>query len=125
MSQHHKRLSGRKRQERNRKILAASDVCHLCGQPGSDAIDHVIPFARCAALGLDPDAPSNLKPAHHDVAPYCNRRKGGRTPEQAGMKLIRAPGKPAWLPTLTITIGLRNAPDSWRDYLYWNAELEE
>ena len=25
----------------------------------------------------------------------------------------------------SVTIGLRNAPDSWRDFLYWNAELDE
>jgi hypothetical protein len=24
-----------------------------------------------------------------------------------------------------ITIGLRQAPESWRDYLYWNLELDE
>ena len=28
------------------------------------------------------------------------------------------------LPGLAITIRWHNAPDSWRDYLYWNAELE-
>ena len=28
----------------------------------------------------------------------CNRRKGGRTPEQASMKLIRRPAKPRWTP---------------------------
>ena len=29
------------------------------------------------------------------------------------------------MPAIRITIGLRNAPDSWRDFLYWNAELDE
>ena len=24
----------------------------------------------------------------------------------------------------TIMIGIRNAPDSWRDYLYWHIELD-
>ena len=24
-----------------------------------------------------------------------------------------------------VTIGLRSAPESWRDYLYWNLELDE
>ena len=24
-----------------------------------------------------------------------------------------------------LTIGLRHTPDSWRDYLYWNVELDE
>ncbi len=84
MSQHHKRISGRKRQERNTRILAASDVCHICGHPGSDAIDHVSPLGRATSAAeakrLDEDL-NNLKPAHHDVpcptcGERCNRTKG-------------------------------------------------
>jgi 5-methylcytosine-specific restriction endonuclease McrA len=55
----------------------------------------------------------------------CNRRKGGRTPEQAGMKLIRPPKRPDRVPALRITFGLRNAPESWRDYVYWNVKLDD
>jgi hypothetical protein len=40
------------------------------------------------------------------------------------MRLISQPVKPDRLPGLAITISLKNAPDSWRDYLYWNVELE-
>ena len=79
MSEHHRRMSGSARQRRNARILAASDVCHICGHPGADAVDHVIPLARG---GSDTD-PANLKPAHHDVAcpdcgERCNRAKGMR-----------------------------------------------
>ena len=86
MSQHHKRISGAKRQARNRRILAASDVCHICGHPGSDAVDHVKALSRAAdadeARLLDTD-PSNLRPAHHDVecptcGERCNRTKGAK-----------------------------------------------
>lgn len=86
MSQHHKRLSGSARQKRNRAILAASDVCHICGHPGSDAVDHVKALARAKdaaeAKRLDED-PSNLRPAHHDVpcatcGERCNRSKGDK-----------------------------------------------
>jgi 5-methylcytosine-specific restriction endonuclease McrA len=55
----------------------------------------------------------------------CNRRKGGRTPEEARMRLVKPPRRPDSAPAIRITIGLRNAPDSWRDYLYWNMELDE
>ena len=55
----------------------------------------------------------------------CNRRKGGRTPEEARMRLIRPPRRPMSAPAIRITIGLRSAPESWRDYLYWNLELDE
>jgi 5-methylcytosine-specific restriction endonuclease McrA len=55
----------------------------------------------------------------------CNRRKGGRTPGEAGMRLVRPPRRPHSAPAVRITIGLRDAPDSWRDYLYWNLELDD
>ena len=53
----------------------------------------------------------------------CNNRKGGRTPREANMRLIRPPVKPKWMPVVTLTLGIKNAPLSWRDYLYWNIEL--
>jgi hypothetical protein len=37
---------------------------------------------------------------------------------------LKAPVKPKWTPRLTLMIGIRNAPESWRDYLYWNMELD-
>ena len=86
MSQHHARMGGRKRQQRNRKILAASDVCHICGHAGSDAVDHVKALARARddaeAKRLDTD-PTNLRPAHHDApcptcGRRCNREKGAK-----------------------------------------------
>ena len=55
----------------------------------------------------------------------CNRKKGGRIPSEASMKLIRKPTHPAWIPALRITIGFKEVPQSWRDYLYWNIELVE
>lgn len=53
----------------------------------------------------------------------CNRDKGGRTPQEAGMRLVRKPTRPDWLPAMRITIGFTEVPSSWRDYLYWNVEL--
>ena len=55
----------------------------------------------------------------------CNQKKGGRTPHEAGMRLMRPPRRPDSAPAIRITVGLRNAPESWRDYLYWNVELDE
>lgn len=55
------------------RILATTDVCWICGNPGADAVDHKVPLARGGT-----DDPSNLAPAHHDVAPYCNRVKSDR-----------------------------------------------
>jgi hypothetical protein len=55
----------------------------------------------------------------------CNRRKGGRTPAEAGMRLIRRPKRPKRAPSIRVTFGLRDAPESWRDYVYWNVELSD
>lgn len=57
----------RKKRER---ILRGSDVCHICGKPGADSVDHVIPLARGGT-----NDPSNLRPAH--MFP-CNRSKGDK-----------------------------------------------
>jgi hypothetical protein len=41
------------------------------------------------------------------------------------MHLKRTPKRPVRAPAIRITVGLRNAPDHWRDYLYWNVELDD
>jgi len=50
----------------------------------------------------------------------CNRKKGDRTPEEAGFHLIRKPRRPEALPALTLRLGVSRAPESWRDYLFWD-----
>lgn len=60
----------------------------------------------------------------------CNQKKGGRTPEQASMKLLSIPVKPKKLPEMRITIVWRKGmPTDWAQWLtdavYWNGELEE
>lgn len=52
------------------RVLAASDICIMCGHSGSQATDHVIPVARGGAR-LDPD---NLAPIHGiERCPVCGR----------------------------------------------------
>jgi len=55
----------------------------------------------------------------------CNRQKGGRTPSEASMRLIKNPMRPTWVPSIRITIEVHKIPESWRDYLYWNVEIIE
>jgi hypothetical protein len=50
-------------------------------------------------------------------------KKGGRTPEEAGMSLIRKPKAPIWIPLLPMSLGIKETPDPWKDYLYLNLEL--
>jgi 5-methylcytosine-specific restriction endonuclease McrA len=77
--------------------------------------DHVVPIARGGRKTWDNIVTACLP---------CNNRKSGCTPEEARMKLIKRPEKPSWQPSITLTIGIKNAPESWRDYLYWNLELD-
>lgn len=68
-----------RREARSARPIAPNDVCAYCCQPSERmTIDHVIPI--CQGGGNDP---WNLVPACF----RCNSRKGGRTPEQAGMVL--------------------------------------
>jgi 5-methylcytosine-specific restriction endonuclease McrA len=57
----------------------------------------------------------------------CNSRKGNRTPEEAGLRLIRKPKKPRWRPFLEVQFA-KSHDHSWRHFLdlaYWNVELGE
>jgi 5-methylcytosine-specific restriction endonuclease McrA len=55
----------------------------------------------------------------------CNRRKGGRTPEQARMELYRKPGPPEYLPVMpSVEIGAANLPARWRLYLSGGTQIQ-
>ena len=93
--------------------------CQYCGKPFASSeltFDHVVPVAQGGRKDWE-----NIV----SCCITCNRRKGGRTPVQAGMTLIRVPKRPEKAPAIRITFGLRNAPESWRDYVYWNVELDD
>ena len=47
------------------------DICHLCGGPGADTVDHI----QARALG-GTDALDNLAPAHR----FCNTGRGAADP---------------------------------------------
>jgi 5-methylcytosine-specific restriction protein A len=50
-------------------ILAASNICWLCGKHGANTVDHVIPLSHGGTNDI-----SNLKPAHK----RCNSSRGNR-----------------------------------------------
>ena len=94
-------------------------TCQYCVEPLSSAdltFDHVVPVAQGGRKDWENIVTCCIR---------CNRRKGGRAPEQAGMHLIRVPRRPDRAPAIRIKIGLRTAPESWRDYFYWNIELDD
>lgn len=93
-------------------------TCQYCGKkfPTEDlTFDHVVPIVKGGAKTWE-----NIVTCCFE----CNHRKGGATPDEAGMKLVRQPREPEWVPSLHLTIGFRRAPEAWRDYIYWNIELE-
>ena len=106
----------------NRRNIYARDECRCqyCGRKHSSSelsLDHVLPRVQ----GGD-DSWENLVCA----CVRCNARKGGRTPRQASMRLIRIPRRPRRSPATTIRVG---APSyrSWKAFLddaYWTVELD-
>ncbi len=105
----------------NRRNLFARDNnrCQYCGEkfPTSElSLDHVMPRSQGGLATWENIVCACVK---------CNIRKGGRTPKQANMKLIRMPAKPRRNPS----ISLKLADDryaSWKAFLdnaYWSVEL--
>jgi len=53
--------------QRQRILRNHGRICHLCSGGGADGVDHVRPG--------DDHSDANLRPVHHNVAPFCHRRK--------------------------------------------------
>jgi len=106
----------------NRRNLFARDRnrCQYCGKryPTSElSLDHVIPRSRGGTTSWE-----NVVCA----CTRCNVRKGGRTPQEAGMRLIAPPRRPRRSPVLTIKLS-DSRYASWKqflDFAYWNVELK-
>ncbi|MFN2548790.1 MAG: HNH endonuclease, partial [Myxococcales bacterium] len=85
-------------------------------------LDHVVPRSRGGVTSWENVVCSCVG---------CNLRKGGRTPEEAHMRLTRHPSRPRWTPFF------RGPPRSgafyqqWLPFLtlsdmaYWNTELAD
>jgi 5-methylcytosine-specific restriction endonuclease McrA len=100
------------------------NTCQYCGQrfARSDLnLDHVVPRSQGGLSRWE-----NVVCSCHG----CNRRKGGRTPEQSGMRLLRAARRPEWTPFMLETFSPRRYKE-WAPFLstvdvsYWNTELQE
>ena len=106
----------------NRRNIFARDhnQCQYCGKKFPTAelsLDHVIPRSQGGATTWE-----NIVCACVD----CNVRKGGRTPRQANMTLIRKPEKPKRSPLLNLKLTQKKY-QSWQSFLdnaYWSVELK-
>ncbi|HWL92850.1 MAG TPA: HNH endonuclease [Phycisphaerae bacterium] len=106
----------------NRRNLYARDSsrCQYCGHRYSTtelSLDHIIPRSQNGPTTWENVVCACLK---------CNIKKGGRTPEQAHMKLIRAAAKPKRNPCISIKLA-DDRYASWKAFLdnaYWSVELK-
>ncbi len=102
--------------------LRDDNTCQYCGRrlPREGLnLDHVVPRSQGGQTTWENVVCCCIR---------CNLKKGGRTPEQAGMRLLRRPFKPRWSPL----IRRRLRPGilaKWRPFIseadaaYWNTEL--
>lgn len=102
-----------------RKSVFARDafMCQYCGKTfmAEDlTLDHVLPRAQGGTTTW-----SNVCCA---CVP-CNQTKANKTPEQAGMTLLRKPKMPNKVMQITVKADLRHMPDEWADY--WDVLLEK
>ncbi len=106
----------------NRRNLFARDGnrCQYCGKgfPTSElSLDHVVPRSRGGQTSWE-----NIVCA----CVACNVKKGGRTPQEARMKLVRPPVKPKRSPLLAMKLG-NPKYESWKTFLdnaYWSVDLK-
>ncbi len=99
-------------------------TCQYCGRrlPRSELnLDHVVPRSRGGSTSWENVVCSCVA---------CNLRKGGRTPEEAGMRLRRSAARPQW--TAVFRAAARRAfYRQWMPFLglvdaaYWNVELRD
>lgn len=102
-----------------KNVLVGRDrgVCQYCGErfmTNDLTLDHVVP-RRLGGKTTWENVVAACVP--------CNQGKGGRTPEQAKMKLIRKPVRPHTIIDVSIKMNLDRLPDEWRDY--WDVALTE
>jgi 5-methylcytosine-specific restriction endonuclease McrA len=105
----------------NRRNIFARDhnTCQYCGKRSSTSelsLDHVIPRSQGGKSTWDNIVCACLR---------CNVRKGGRTPQEAGIRLVRAPMKPRRNPVIHFKLS-DDRYASWKQFLdtaYWDVEL--
>jgi 5-methylcytosine-specific restriction endonuclease McrA len=106
----------------NRRNIFARDSnrCQYCGKKFSTidlSLDHVIPRSQAGKTTWDNIVCCCVK---------CNVKKGGRTPEQAHMKLLSKPVKPKRSPAISFKL-TDERYHSWKQFLdeaYWTVELK-
>ncbi len=96
----------------SRRSVFARDnfTCQYCGMTSKElTIDHVVPKRHGGGMHWE-----NLVACCR----RCNTKKGDKTPEKAGMKLMRAPRRPRYTPYISLNKYVAGTKhEIWRDYL--------
>lgn len=95
-----------------RRTVLARDhyTCQYCGaQPPKSrlTVDHVVPRSR----GGETDWRNVVT-----ACMPCNQRKGQKTPEEAGMRLLASPQRPRY--AALVLLGRAQVHEVWRKYMY-------
>lgn len=96
---------------RRNLLLRDNYRCQYCsGEPGLRElnVDHVLPRSRGGR-----DTWDNLVISCRS----CNLKKGKRTPDEAGMHLLRPPSKPGWSTAAHIALTTRTPFLEWQPFL--------
>jgi 5-methylcytosine-specific restriction endonuclease McrA len=79
--------------------------------------DHVVPRAQAGTTCWE-----NIVMACYG----CNGRKAARTPQQAGLTLLKQPVRPSWLPVVAFKLDPSlSVPEAWINWVYWHGKLDE
>jgi len=88
-------------------VLRRDDYrCQYCGvhcSPSKITVDHVVPQSRGGQSTW-----KNLVAC----CSKCNHKKDNRTPDEAGLKLLTKPVRPAWMETFSF-----GAKEEWKAYI--------
>ena len=95
---------------RRNVFLRDDHMCQYCGKSFGHSglsLDHVMPRSRGGETSWENIVAACLK---------CNVKKGGRTPQEAGMRLRNHPSKPRRNPALTRQLSLQKYA-AWRRFV--------
>lgn len=87
-------------------------TCQYCGEQFTShklTLDHVIPVSKSG-----PKSWLNLVTACRD----CNQKKADKPPHTIGMRLIKEPAIPKWLPNQDLDPVRNQFPDNWLSYFH-------
>lgn len=84
------------------------NICQYCGSNKHLTIDHIMPVSRGGMNTWGNMVTACFK---------CNNKKGNKTPEEAGMKLMSEPKRPTQLHVMK-DYSKSNNLDSWSDYIF-------